>query len=151
MMHIQLSTKVVRFGNNRNFNALALSASNSYLNSFLLKFYISFAMERSTTIQICASVCSTISCMIVLITTILLLHQKRRSSGADITELHVIFTMIMSYTFSYTILYSTFEPIRSGIGASYMAYVQNPQCFLNTYPLIYHRLHRLSSSATTHI
>jgi hypothetical protein len=46
------------------------------------------------------------------------------------------------------LLYTAFEPIRAAIQASYVAFAQNPQCFLHTYPLIYHRLSRLSTATT---
>ena len=107
-------------------------------------------LQEDITRQICASICSTISGVIVLITTYLLLHQRKNSvNSADITELHVAETMFLSYMYSYTLLHTAFEPIRAAIQASYIAFAQNPQCFLHTYPLIYHRLSRLSSATTS--
>ena len=107
-------------------------------------------LQEDITIQICTSICSAISGIIVLVTTYLLLHQRKNSANsADITELHVVETMFLSYLYSYTILYTAFEPIRAAIQATYIAFAQNPHCFLHTYPLIYHRLYRLSTTTAT--
>lgn len=109
-------------------------------------------LQEDITKQICSSICSAISGVIVLITTYLLLHQRKNLDPSvydPITELHVAETMFLSYMYSYTLLYTAFEPIRSAIQTSYIAFAQNPQCFLHTYPLIYHRLCRLTTTAAT--
>jgi hypothetical protein len=39
------------------------------------------------------------------------------------------------------------EPLRAAIKASYIAFAQNPRCLSQSFPLIYHRLCRLSESS----
>jgi hypothetical protein len=100
-------------------------------------------LNEDISTHLCTSIASAISGVIVLLTTYLLLHQRK--SHSEISDIQIVETMLMSFIFSYTLVFTAFEPLRAGIKASYVSFAHCPQCFLKTYPLIYHRLSRLSA------
>ena len=98
-------------------------------------------------VAVCTCIAGSMSGFIVLITTYLLLHQRK--SHAEVTDSHVVETMLISFILSYTLIFTALEPLRAAIKASYVSFAQNPRCLSQSFPLIYHRLCRLSESNVT--
>lgn len=101
-------------------------------------------LHEDITTHMCTCVGGSISGVIVLITTYLLLHQRK--GHAEVGDFHVAESMLISFVLSYTMIFTALEPLRAAIKASYVSYAQNPRCLSQAYPLIYHRLSRLSES-----
>jgi hypothetical protein len=101
-------------------------------------------LQEDITLAIISGVTGALSGLIVMITTALLLHQ-RHSHYPDLTNAHVAGTMLLSFWFAQTLIRTALEPLRSAMQASYIAFSMHPHLFLQTYPLIYHRLHRLTT------
>jgi hypothetical protein len=104
-------------------------------------------LHEDITTHICTSMGGALSGVVVLVTTCLLLHQ-RNNHFPEITDQNIVVTMFLSYVLSYTLILTAFEPLRAAVKASYISFAQNPQSFLQTYPLIYHRLSRLTATTT---
>jgi nitrate reductase gamma subunit len=95
--------------------------------------------------HMCTCVGGTITGIIVLITTYLLLHQKKNHEA--VSDFHVVEDMLISYVLSYTLIFTVLEPLRAAIKAVYVSFAQSPNCISQAYPLIHHRLSRLSETA----
>jgi hypothetical protein len=111
--------------------------------------YCYFAVEPvlhdDITTHICACVGGTISGLIVLLTG----HfaQRQRMTGEfPATDWDVVKNMLLAFILSYTLLFTVMEPLRAAIKAVYVAYAQHPRSLSHAYPLIYHRLTRLSEA-----
>jgi hypothetical protein len=101
-------------------------------------------LQVDITTTVVSAVTAALSGLIVIITTALLLHQ-RHNHYPDLTDVHVAVTMLLSFWFAQTLIRTALEPLRAAMQASYVAFSLHPQLFLQTYPLIYHRLHRLTT------
>jgi hypothetical protein len=97
------------------------------------------------TTHMCACVGGAISSVIVIVTGYVLVHQRKNSSPRA-TDWEVAETMLLSFILSYTLLFTVMEPLRASIKAVYVSFAQNPRALSQAYPLIYHRLSRLSES-----
>jgi len=64
----------------------------------------------------------------------------------EATDLDVVKNMLLAFILSYTLIFTVMEPLRAAIKAVYVAYAQNPRSLSHAYPLIYHRLTRLSEA-----
>ncbi|GAX23409.1 hypothetical protein FisN_15Lh130 [Fistulifera solaris] len=94
--------------------------------------------------HMCACVGGAISGIIVIISGILLLHQ-RKDFNPPISDAQVVTNMIAAFIFSYTMIFTVMEPLRASIKAVYVSFAQHPESLSRAFPIIYHRLHRLSS------
>lgn len=102
-------------------------------------------LHDDITTHMCASVGGSISGVIVLITGYVLAHQR----GDGITDWQVAETLLLSFILSYTLLFTVMEPLRASIKAVYVSFAQHPRSLSQAFPLIFHRLSRLSESNTT--
>ena len=101
-------------------------------------------LHEDITTHMCTCIAGSLTGLIVLITTYLLLHQRR--SHAQVSDFHVVEVMLISFILSYTLIFTALEPLRAAIKASYVSFAQNPRCLSQAFPLIYYRLCRLSES-----
>ena len=97
-------------------------------------------MEDDISSHMCTSICKAISTVIVII--IIGQPLSRRSSGLDHATVCEI--MVITYLMCYMILSTMIEPLRSSIKAVYVSYAQHPQSLSQAFPLLYHRLSRIS-------
>lgn len=95
--------------------------------------------------HMCASVGGAVAGLIVLLTGSLAAHQKRPPA---VTDWHMAENLLVAFVLAYTLIMTVMEPLRAAIKASYVAFAQHPQSLSQAFPLIYHRLTRLSSSNT---
>jgi len=101
-------------------------------------------LHEDITTHMCTSIAGSMTGIIVLITTYLLLHQRK--SHPEVSDFHVVEAMLISFILSYTLIFTALEPLRAAIKASYVAFAQNPRCLSQAFPLIYYRLCRMSES-----
>jgi len=94
----------------------------------------------------CAAVGGGISGVIVIITGYILVHQSSNASDWEIAE-----TLLLSFILSYTLLFTVMEPLRAAIKAVYVSFAQHPRSLSQAFPLIFHRLSRLSETNTATI
>lgn len=91
----------------------------------------------------CSCVGGALSGIIVLVTGSLLLHQRKNYDG-EITDGQVGTNMIAAFVLSYTLIFTVMEPLRAAIKAVYVSFAQHPESLSRAFPIIYHRLQRLS-------
>lgn len=92
-----------------------------------------------------ACVGGTISGVIVIFTGAVLVHQ-RNHSAPDVSDSAIVLDMILAFVFCYTLIFTVMEPLRASIKAVYVSFAQHPQSLSQAYPLIFHRLSRMSES-----
>jgi hypothetical protein len=92
-----------------------------------------------------ACVGGTISGVIVIFTGAVLVHQRNRSFQ-DIHDATIVLDMLLAFFFCYTLIFTVMEPLRAGIKAVYVCFADHPQSLSQSYPLIFHRLSRMSES-----
>jgi len=90
----------------------------------------------------CACVGGAISGFIVIITGYVLVHQRTKG----VTDLQVAEDILISFVLSYTLIFTVMEPLRAAIKAVYVSFAQSPQSLSQAFPLIFHRLSRLSET-----
>jgi len=54
--------------------------------------------------------------------------------------------VLLSFILDYTLIFTVMEPLRAAIKAVYVSFAQHPQSLSQAFPLIFHRLSRLSES-----
>jgi hypothetical protein len=94
------------------------------------------------TTQICANVSTSICGGLVLIMGLILNYH--RSDG--MTDVEVLKSMLLSFLLSYSLVFTAMEPLRASINAIYVCFAQTPRSLCSTFPLIFHRLTRLSEA-----
>ena len=99
--------------------------------------------DISTHISACVG--GTISGVIVIFTGSVLVHQRNRSAP-DVSDPEVVLNMIFAFVFCYTLIFTVMEHLRASIKAVYVSFAQHPQSLSQAYPLIFHRLSRMSES-----
>lgn len=82
---------------------------------------------------------STVSSIITLFCFYIL----TQSDLSDYAICELCFTV---YFMVYAVIFTVFEPLRASIKAVYVCFAQNPQSLRHTFPLIFHRLSRISES-----
>lgn len=92
-----------------------------------------------------ACVGGSISGVVIIFTGLVLTHQRNRNSP-DVNDAAVIMDMLLAFIFCYTLIYTVMEPLRASIKAVYVSFAQHPQSLSQAYPLIFHRLSRMSQS-----
>jgi len=93
--------------------------------------------------HICSCVGNAISGIIVIIAGTLLQHQRKR---ADISDSEDLVNMLAAFLLCYTLLFTVMEPMRASIKAVYVSFAQQPESLSRAFPLIYHRLQRLTTA-----
>lgn len=86
-----------------------------------------------------------VSGIIVIFTGVVLVHQRNRNHS-QINDSAVFADMLLAFIFCYTLIFTVMEPLRASIKAVYISFAQYPQALSQSYPLIYHRLSRMSQS-----
>jgi hypothetical protein len=74
----------------------------------------------------------------------LILTHHRSSDG--LTDVSIVQSMLLAFVLCYTLLFTVMEPLRASIKAIYVCFAQHPQSLSHTYPLIFHRLSRISEA-----
>eukprot|EP00814_Leptocylindrus_danicus_P009715 CAMPEP_0116045330 /NCGR_PEP_ID=MMETSP0321-20121206/27554_1 /TAXON_ID=163516 /ORGANISM="Leptocylindrus danicus var. danicus, Strain B650" /LENGTH=772 /DNA_ID=CAMNT_0003526643 /DNA_START=8 /DNA_END=2326 /DNA_ORIENTATION=+ len=94
------------------------------------------------TSDLCGSCCIGVSALIVAFLGVVL--SSNRGSLSDSAYCNILlFTFVMSYTMIFTVL----EPLRASIKAVYVCFAQYPQSLSISFPLIFHRLTRITEDA----
>ena len=94
------------------------------------------------TTHMCASVCASISGLIVIIVGTIV-SQRRPENLADEA---IVQSMLLAFVFCYTLLFTVMEPLRASIKAIYVCFAEHPQSLSQAFPLIFHRLSRISEA-----
>ena len=115
----------------------------------LLRSYASLAfagvepiLHEDISTHMCACVGGTISVTVVIITTYIMIHQ----TDDRVTDWQVTQNMLLSFVLCYTLVFTVMEPLRAAIKAVYVSFAQHPRSLSQAFPLIFHRLSRLSES-----
>jgi len=87
----------------------------------------------------------TISGLIVVFTGAVLVHQRNKNHP-EVNDSAVFVDMLLAFIFCYTLIFTVMEPLRASIKAVYVSFAQHPQALSQAFPLIYHRLSRMSQS-----
>jgi hypothetical protein len=95
--------------------------------------------------HMCACTGGSVSGIIVIFTGYVLLHQ-RKTTKEYISDLEVVENMLLAFIISYTLIFTVMEPLRASIKAVYVSFAQHPRSLSQAFPLIFHRLSRLSES-----
>lgn len=99
--------------------------------------------DISTHISTCVG--GSISGAIVIFTGLVLVHQRNRNVP-QVSDSAVFMDMFLAFVFCYTLIFTTMEPLRASIKAVYVSFAQQPQSISQSFPLIFHRLSRMSQS-----
>ena len=97
--------------------------------------------------DISSHMCTSIPRAISIMLTIIVGHTLTTSSPSTSEGLdHVTICQIMIVTFimSFVILNTFMEPLRASMVAVYVSFAQHPQSLSQAFPLLYHRLNRIS-------
>jgi hypothetical protein len=84
--------------------------------------------------------------MIVIFVGFILSHHRKASSLPSLHDTAVCEIMLLSFILSYTIVFTVLEPLRASIKTVYVCFAQHPQSLSQAFPLIFHRLTRLSET-----
>ncbi len=99
--------------------------------------------DISTHISSCVG--GTVSGIIILFTGSVLVHQRNRNNP-DVADSAVALDMVIAFYFCYTLIFTVMEPLRASIKAVYVCFAQHPEALSQAFPLIFHRLSRMSQS-----
>uniref|UniRef100_A0A7S4AP59 Choline transporter-like protein n=1 Tax=Pseudo-nitzschia australis TaxID=44445 RepID=A0A7S4AP59_9STRA len=92
-----------------------------------------------------ACVGGSVSGVIILFTGAILVHQRNRNDPG-VPDSAVALDMVIAFFFCYTLIFTVMEPLRASIKAVYVCFAQHPEALSQAYPLIFHRLSRMSQS-----
>lgn len=95
------------------------------------------------TTQMCTCVCASLCGAIVMFMGLILTHHR---SSDGLTDVSIVQSMLLAFVLCYTLLFTVMEPLRASIKAIYVCFAQHPQSLSHTYPLIFHRLSRISEA-----
>lgn len=95
------------------------------------------------TTRMCTNVCTSV-CGAIIILMGLVLTRHRTSDG--LTDVSILQSSLLTFILCYSLLFTVMEPLRASIKAIYVCFAQHPQSLSNTYPLIFHRLSRISEA-----
>lgn len=99
--------------------------------------------DISTHISACVG--GSVSGVIILFTGAVLVHQRNRNDP-DVPDSAVALDMVIAFFFCYTLIFTAMEPLRASIKAVYVCFAQHPEALSQAFPLIFHRLSRMSQS-----
>lgn len=97
------------------------------------------------TTHITSCVGGSISGAIVVFTGFTLVN-KLGNDGVVVHDASVANTMILSFVLCYAIIFTVLEPLRASIKACYVCFAERPRSLRQAFPLIFHRLSRMSES-----
>jgi hypothetical protein len=99
--------------------------------------------DISTHISACVG--GSVSGIIILFTGSVLVHQRNRNDP-NVADSAVALDMVIAFFFCYTLIFTVMEPLRASIKAVYVCFAQHPEALSQAFPLIFHRLSRMSQS-----
>ena len=124
----------------------------SFFSSFLLDcpskhFYagVEPIIHDDISTHMSSCVGGSISGVIVIFTGSVLVHQRNRNAP-DVKDAAVVIDMLLAFIFCYTLIFTVMEPCRASIKGVYVSFGQHPQSLSQSFPLIFHRLSRMSRS-----
>jgi len=92
-----------------------------------------------------ACVGGSFSGIIILFTGFILVHQRNRNDPG-VADSAIALDMVLAFFFCYTLVFTALEPLRASIKAVYVCFAQHPEALSQAFPLIFHRLRRMSQS-----
>ena len=92
-----------------------------------------------------ACVGGSISGVIILFTGAILIHQRNHYES-NVPDTSVALDMLLAFFLCYTLIFTVMEPLRASIKAVYVCFAQHPEALSQAFPLIFHRLSRMSKS-----
>jgi hypothetical protein len=100
-------------------------------------------MNDDITTHMCACVGGSISGVIVIFTGFLITRNK---SALNVSDLAIAENMLLTFVFCYTLIFTVMEPLRASIKATYVCFAEHPRGLSQAFPLIFHRLSRISEA-----
>lgn len=97
---------------------------------------IEHIINEDISFHMCSSISKSISGIVVICVS------QTLASTSD--PMAVCEIMVVSYIMCYTILHTMMEPLRASIKSLYICFAQNNQTLSQVFPLVYHRLQRIS-------
>ena len=98
-------------------------------------------LHDDITTHICSCIGGTITGVIVILTGNLLLRHRR---SYDFDDVSIVENMFVAFILSYTLIFTVMEPLRASVKAVYVSFAHCPRSISRAFPLIYHRLCRIS-------
>jgi len=83
---------------------------------------------------------------IVIFTSYALVRKLERDGDTEVHDASVAHNTILSFILCYTIIFTVLEPLRASIKACYVCFAERPRSLRQAFPLIYHRLCRMTES-----
>jgi hypothetical protein len=119
-----------------------LACDRTHIAPLLLSTGVEPIIHDDMTTHVCSSVCGSISGIIVVVVASILLHHR----SDNLTDVALVQSMLLAFIFCYTLLFTVMEPLRASIKAIYVCFAQHPQSLSQAFPLIFHRLNRISEA-----
>jgi len=91
-----------------------------------------------------SSLCRSIGISVSTWMTIFVGYFVMTVKANNLSDKEVAAVLLLVFAMNYTVIITVFEPLRASIRAAYVAFAQHPQCLRLAFPIIYHRLVRLS-------
>jgi len=111
-------------------------------------------LHDDITSSMITSFCSAISNVIVIFLSFLLVHHRTttlvnydHSHALVLTDVSICIIMACCYVMSFILCQTTLEIVKSSIKTVYVCFAQFPASLHNSFPLIYHRLMRISENS----
>jgi hypothetical protein len=92
-----------------------------------------------------ACVGGSVSGIIIIFTGGVLVHQRNRNHSG-ISDSAIFWDMALAFILCYTLIFTIMEPLRASIKAVYVSFAQHPESLSQSFPLIFHRLSRMSQT-----
>jgi hypothetical protein len=100
-------------------------------------------LHDDITTHMCACMCGSISGTIIIFFGLILDHHQ---VADHLSDTMVVQSMLLAFLFCYVILFTVLEPLRAAIKAVYVCFAQHPESLSQAFPLIFHRLTRISEA-----
>lgn len=92
-----------------------------------------------------ACVGGSVSGIVIMFTGAVLVHQRNRNH-TGISDSAIFWDMALAFILCYTLIFTIMEPLRASIKAVYVSFAQHPESLSQSFPLIFHRLSRMSQT-----
>ncbi len=90
--------------------------------------------------HMCSSISKSIAGIVVIYVWPFLPTDSDKKTDITICEI-----MVMTFVMCYVLIYTMMEPLRASIKAVYVCFAQNHQSLSQAFPILYHRLDRMSN------
>lgn len=71
---------------------------------------------------------------------------SRYRTADKLNDVAVVESMLLAFILCYSLLFTVIEPLRASIKAIYVSFAQHPHSLSQSFPLIFHRLSRISEA-----